>query len=186
MTKSKILPIELVRKLVSYDTETGILTWLPREAGLFKDGKKIKKEGRAALWNAAWAGREAGGISNQGYRVLEINGKAFLCHRISWAIFYGEFPRNQIDHINGNRSDNRISNLREVTAEGNAKNRKVRVDSRSGVSGVSQLPGGRWRASIAINGKRTHLGVYSTVEAASKVREKFKDENGYHKNHGAR
>lgn len=147
--------IDKLRELFSYCQETGSLKW------------RINRR-------MARAGSEAGTIDREGYRQVTVNGKRLSCHRIAWAMVHGEWPAGSIDHIDGFRGSNRISNLRDVSQCVNLQNRK-RADStnRSGASvpGVCFKKGARkyvvtaWRA-----GKQVHVGLFhaiSDAEAAS-------------------
>jgi hypothetical protein len=101
-----------------------------------------------------------------GYRRIAFDSHRYLAHRIAWLMFYGEMPSGQIDHINGNRGDNRIVNLRDVDRTTNVENiRKPRCHSKSGLLGV-QPWGKRWRARIQVRGKHIHLGSFATKEDA--------------------
>jgi len=112
------------------------------------------------------AGDIAGYTNHRGYRKVCVNGSHFFIHRIVWKMVYGVDPNGEIDHINRDKTDNRISNLRDVTSEENQKNRKF--SSESGVSGVYfNKPRNRWQARIQL-----HLGFFKTIEGASEAREK--------------
>ena len=108
-----------------------------------------------------------GSIQTHGYRAISVNSKLYRAHRLAWLYVYGEFPKKQIDHINGNRSDNRISNLRVVSQSGNSQNRRAsQKNNQSGYFGVHAC-GKKWRAQIRIDKKLTHLGLFDTPELAS-------------------
>lgn len=105
-------------KVFKYDPLTGLITW--------NIGKKRK-------------GKEAGCIHKTlNYRVIGYKRKTYYAHRIAWFITYGRWPTHPLDHINGDRGDNRITNLREVTATENQKNMKLFSTSSSGVVGVTK------------------------------------------------
>jgi hypothetical protein len=111
----------------------------------------------------------AGGLDGLGYIRININGAKYRAHRLAWLYMFGKWPVGQIDHINGNRSDNRIANLREVTRAENIQNQLCpRKDNRSGYLGVSKM-GKKFKASIGINGTKKYLGSYRTPEEASEV-----------------
>lgn len=102
-----------------------------------------------------------------GYRQGRIFGKAFRAHRVAWAITHGEWPSYEIDHINGDRSDNRINNLREASRMENARNRGANINSPSGLKGVSwSKSSGKWRARITAGGPENNLGFFDTAEDA--------------------
>lgn len=166
MTK-KILPTpEQLRELLTYDPETGKLFWKERGRDKFKNNQSH------GAWNTKYAGREAfTAIGNHGYRTGSVNDKMYTAHRVIWAIFYGEWPENQIDHKNCLRTDNRICNLRVATQQENNRNlRKSRVNT-SGYKGVSWHDHTKkWVAGINLgNGKRLHLGLFQTAEDAHKA-----------------
>ena len=104
----------------------------------------------------------------------------FLAHRLAWLMTYGEWPEKEIDHINGDRADNSIANLRHVGRGKNAKNLKLRFDNSSGASGLWKLPYGSWRVRIG----RKHVGCYETKDQAMNARAKYLMENGYTDRHG--
>jgi hypothetical protein len=112
-------------------------------------------------------GEIVGNLNNQGYSVVYVGWKPFLAHRLAWLYVYGEMPSMFLDHINGDRSDNRIANLRPADKKQNLWNVKRHSDNKSGYKGVhfhSQT--GKWRAQGMANGKRHHLGLYETPELA--------------------
>lgn len=110
-----------------------------------------------------------------------------LAHRVAWALHYGEWPDGQIDHINGDKADNRLDNLRVVTAQGNAKNRPLRSDNTSGHVGVYWVTETKqWMAQIKVDGRQVTIGRYKTFEDAVVARKKAEEVHGYHANHGRR
>lgn len=141
-----------LRLLFSYDPESGEIHWIAKGKG------KIKK-------------KAAGTITNSGYIGICIGPKRFFAHRIAWALHYGEWPKDQIDHINGIRSDNRICNLREATNSQNGKNLKLSKANTSGFKGVSfEKFTGKWKASIKFDGKTINLGRFAEIKDAVHVR----------------
>ncbi len=114
-------------------------------------------------------GKPAGRISDSGYRVVCMDGIEWRAHRIIWAWAYGEVPTEdeEIDHINGDRADNRLENLRKASRLQNQWNAKIRKDNTSGFKGVSwNKKSRRWTANISISGKVVYLGTFDTPEAA--------------------
>ena len=103
-----------------------------------------------------------------GYVVVFFNGKIYKAHRLIWAIVHGELPKGHIDHINGNRSDNRIQNLRVVTQQQNSHNQQnINKRNKSGFRGVCwNRKSSKWQASISVNSKTIYIGVFSTPENA--------------------
>jgi MoaA/NifB/PqqE/SkfB family radical SAM enzyme len=180
------LTAEIARELLTYNPDTGKLFWKERSPKYFKNFKISMKS-----WNTRWAGKEAltnitrrnsGQISRLGGRVLNKN---YTAHRIVWLIYYGEWPKNHIDHINQDPTDNRIKNLRDVTQAENNKNRTLQTNSTTGYSGVRFYK--RYRkycAEISINYIKKHLGYYDTVEEAAAVRAVASINYNFHPNHG--
>lgn len=105
-----------------------------------------------------------------------------MAHRVIWKMVYGHDP-DDIDHINGIRSDNRLMNLRNVTRAENLKNLSVSTRNKSGIIGVCQARG-KWVAQIKINGKTTHVGTFATKTEAARARLIASQKAGYHANHG--
>lgn len=119
----------------------------------------------------AQIGSKAGCLTSEGYVAISIDGRRYKAHRLAWLYVYGVWPGGQIDHVNLNKSDNRISNLRLASSSQNSMNVRVRSDSRVGLKGVS-LPTGRSKkfgASITIEGKRKWLGRFETALKASEA-----------------
>lgn len=141
-----------VHEVFDYDPETGSLRW------------KVRLSNRATI------GAIAGSLHRpSGYHTVFLDGRAYKAHRLIWLYCKGEWPSDDIDHINGLRADNRIGNLRPATRSMNQENlRYARGDTASGVLGVS--PTDRqlkpWRASIRIKGRSVHLGRFATKEEA--------------------
>jgi len=113
-------------------------------------------------------GELAGYLHPNGYRYIRFRGKSVREHRLAWYFIRGEWPELDIDHINGDRSDNRPENLRVATRGQNAINRPVRSDSLTGVKGVS-FRRGLYEARIVYNNKRIHIGAYKTLQEARKA-----------------
>jgi hypothetical protein len=111
-----------------------------------------------------------GSNSKQGYLIAKVNGKNYYLHRLAWLYIYGYFPKNCIDHINGNKSDNRLSNLREATLSQNNCNQNISSKNTSGIKGVCwDKNNNKWKVSLAINGKSKHIGLYKDLEIAKKA-----------------
>lgn len=139
-----------LRELLSYDPAVGILLW--------------RKDHRRAR-----AGCRAGTVERTGEIRIKIDGRFYKAHRLCWLYHYERWPRDLIDHINHDRGDNRISNLREANASLNMQN-KVRAHrgNRSGFLGVTMVADDRYRAQIGLPHlkRRLHLGYFRTGEAA--------------------
>ena len=116
-------------------------------------------------------GTVVGSNTNNGYIAIHFDGKRYLAHRLAWLYIYGYFPENNIDHINRNKKDNRISNLREVSQQCNIRNSKLRKTNKSGVTGVCWYKNaGKWLAHIKINNKAVHLGRFDDKKDAVRAR----------------
>ena len=142
-----------------YEPTTGQFIW-PRRVG--RD---------AARWNSRYAGKPAGTIGNHGYLAIKINKKTILAHRLAWFLTYGSWPENHIDHINGNRADNRPANLRAVTNAQNIAHRtRQNRNNTSGHPGVYwHKAAGKWAACIKRNRTTHHLGLFDQIEEAVAV-----------------
>jgi hypothetical protein len=117
--------------------------------------------------------------------VGNIFGLRLPAHRVVWAIHRGVWPDGEIDHINGDRADNRISNLRDVTRSENARNAAKPRTNRSGVVGVNwRTSKGKWRAYISEGDRTTHLGYFDDFSEAVNVRIAEERRRGFHENHG--
>jgi len=140
---------ERLRQLLHYDPETGIFTWLI-------DRTTIK------------AGEIAGTFDKScGYIRIRADGKKYLAHRLAWLFIYGKWPKNGIDHRDGNTQNNRWNNLRDVTQSVNMQNQR-KPRGKNKFLGVSPN-GKRWKAHIQVHGTRIHLGTHDTPEQAQTV-----------------
>jgi hypothetical protein len=150
MQNFKPLPLaDEIKKFVSYDPDTGIFT-------------------RIASKSCPWTiGERAGAIAAKGYRTIFINGSYYLEHRIAWVLVYGEIAKGlTVDHINGDKADNRICNLRLATDCQNSYYRPRKSNNNSGFKGVYRRENGKYRATITVNKKRKNLGTFNTKEEA--------------------
>jgi hypothetical protein len=127
--------------------------------------------------------KPAGHLRYDGYVAVRLKGETYLAHRVVWCLHAGEWPKNQIDHINGVRHDNRIENLREATIQENRRN-VTRARNASGVIGVTWArKEGNWRASISINGKAINLGHFENLTEAIACRRAAEKRYGYRQIH---
>jgi HNH endonuclease len=136
------LTVAYLREVLDYDPETGIFTWKKPAARSVKPGML------------------AGRLATDGYIGIRVAYTRYPAARLAWFYMHGEWPPNQIDHINGDRADNRFANLRLATRKQNQQNRKAK--------GVS-FAKGRWQARIKVNYRNINLGRYDTVEEARAV-----------------
>lgn len=143
---------ELSRR-IKYDADTGAFHWI--DSGNDNSGKP------------------AGFKKKDGYVRIKFMGKEWMAHVIAWALTYGTLPELEIDHINRQRDDNRLSNLREVTHAENMRNMGIndRLTKKYGCSttirGCTLTKSGKWQAQIHIRGKAMYLGVFDTPEMAT-------------------
>jgi len=154
---------ETLRDLLDYDPKTGALTWRKRPSSMFSS------ESAKNAWNARHAGKKAGSLHSKGYLSTQIFCRRYFIHRIVFAIHNGRWPKDQIDHINGVRTDNRIENLRDVSNSENMQNQRAATKSNktSGLLGVSWHKAcGKWRAQIRVDGKSTEIGFYADKHEA--------------------
>jgi hypothetical protein len=181
---ARSINIELLRKLIRYNAETGKLYWLERPTSMFHCARLAKD--CADAWNNKLAGKEAfTSITSRGYRQGRIFGQQYIGHRVAWAIYYGEWPDFEIDHINGVRSDNRLENLRAVTPAENRRNIRTPSHNTSGVMGVVwNKQYGKWQAQIGVAGKNINLGRYSNFAEAVAARKTAETTYNFHANHG--
>ncbi|MDU5747881.1 MAG: HNH endonuclease [Haemophilus parainfluenzae] len=146
----------------TYNENTGLLTWKERPLHHFK------KERDMNVINGRMAGKPAKSSLNGRYHVVFVNGNFYLCHRVVWCLHHGYWPECDIDHINGNKLDNRIENLREVSRSQNMSNVGMQSNNKSGFIGVFWASReGKWQAVVAHNKKNILLGRFDCpVKAA--------------------
>lgn len=143
MIKFDVLKRERLADLFCYDPESGIFRYRTHAARRVRPGDI------------------AGSVNNQGYRHIRVDGRAYKAHRLAWFYVTGAWPSNLIDHINGDRDDNRFSNLREATRSQNLANSKVFRAGKNQHKGARPYKG-RWRASISHLNQRFFLGDFAT------------------------
>jgi hypothetical protein len=164
------LTVDLLNHLFEYDKETGNLIW------------KIKPSSRG---HHVKAGDIAGTLKSHGYLCVGINYNSYRAHRLIFLMHKGYLPKT-IDHINGDKLDNRIENLRAATVGQNQHNRKTNANNTSGYKGVSWNKAlKKWTARITLERKIIHLGYFANVEEAAEVVRKAREElHGSFANHG--
>lgn len=157
---------EELKEHLHYDPLTGDFNWIIGKRGLKVNSK-------------------AGSMNDQGYVIIRINNIRYRAHRLAWLCVYGHFPINEIDHINGVRSDNRIENLRDVTRKENKKNVGKYKTNTSGVNGVRWYePLSKWHAQIQIDNHKIHLGYFENLKDAIAARKSAETNFNFHINHG--
>ena len=163
----RIITQAKLRRILNYNPETGVFTWLVKPCRKYH------------------VGMTAGTINKRGYVLIVINYIQYRAHRLAWMYIHGQMPDSQIDHINQNRSDNRLCNLREATSAENNKNRPRLKANKSGVTGVYwNKTAHKWHAQIRVEGKNTHLGLFDDIGDAASARRAAERRHGYHQNHG--
>jgi hypothetical protein len=149
------LTADRLRALVAYDPETGGFWW------------RVNKASNAR------AGDPIGSAHNCGYLAVRIDGAAYLLHRLAWLHVRGVWPAEQIDHIDGDRTNNRIANLRECSNAENCQNVRAHRDGTSrfvGVSWSARCKSRPWVAMIGVSGRQKFLGYFATEEEAAQAR----------------
>jgi hypothetical protein len=162
-----MLTQERVKELFSYSESTGYFTRL----------KSVKGHYSAA-------GSVAGCIEQNGYRSISIDNRRIKAHKLVFLYLQGFIP-DMVDHIDGNRDNNTINNLRVATASENQKNRKLGKSNKSGMSGVRWLPkSAKWQADIRVDRELIYLGRWEDKELAIQARKEAERKYGFHANHG--
>jgi hypothetical protein len=133
----------------------------------YRDGELYWKE---RIGTSIDLSKPAGDIDKHGYRVIKIEGKRYKAHRLVWKYHCGKDPKEFIDHIDGNKTNNNMENLREATNQQNLFNRGPQKNNKLGIKGVKKQRN-KYIATIEINGKRKHLGLFNTIEEARLARE---------------
>ena len=159
-----LLSAKDLRELIDYDESTGIFSWKKKRRGI-KTGVAL------------------GCDNGFGYLRITVLGKSYYAHRLAWLYVYGQWPKNEIDHINGIKNDNRIKNLRDISGIANLQNRvRCQKNSETQTLGVSwHKKTKKWQAHICVYKQRKYLGLFESIEDAHneylKEREKIKYEN---------
>lgn len=141
--------VDRLKSLLAYDAETGAFTWLEPRGGQA-------------------CGSPAGCRNRNGYIEITVHRRIHKAHRLAWLYVHGEWPPHEIDHINGDKADNRLANLRPATRAQNVANTALRSDSASGIKGVHwSVASRKWEAQIKLKGKTRHLGLFTNIEEAA-------------------
>lgn len=165
--------------LIDCNPIAGSIIWRFRARNLFRTENEWRR------WNARYAHTPAlESLNGKGYLCGRIKGRAYLAHRVVWASTFGEMPNAEIDHINGDKSDNRISNLRMADRVLNCRNAARRTDNTSGATGVTRS-GNAWLARIGTGKDRITLGSFDTLDEAIAARKVAERSLGYSVRHGS-
>ena len=145
------LSIDKLKEQVLYCADTGVFTW------------NVNK-------NRVSIGDVVGFVTSKGYLATKIHGKCYFLHRLAWFYVYGQWPKNQIDHINGEKKDNRIENLRDVSGAQNCQNQTgPRKTNKTQLQGVSVDKNKKYHAQLMINRRVFRLGSFDSPEQAHEV-----------------
>jgi hypothetical protein len=139
------LTLDRVQSILKYDPMTGIFHWLQSNNGR--------------------VGQQAGHLDTKGHRQIEILSVPYSAHRLAWFYMTGQWPKHQIDHINGINDDNRFINLREATNVQNCWNGKIRSHSKSGFKGVHR-DGNKWTVRLRLAGELKYYGCFNNLSDA--------------------
>ena len=178
----KEITTELVKELLNYDQDTGLFTWSSR------DRRWFKSEGSFKSWNTRYAGSVAGNVWKgvRGYPTLRLTlfGEKWLAHRVAFLWMAEDLP-DQVDHKNRNSLDNRWENLCASSQEENMKNRSMKSNNTSGVTGVCwDKSNSKWKVQVKLSGELKHLGYFTDLSEAERVVKAFRVENGFSVGHG--
>lgn len=180
MADIPLLTVKLLGQLLKQDPSTGLLYWERR-------GVNIMPHSNARTsFNSRFEGMPAlNTLTSEGYMAGRIMSHYCYAHRAIYALHHGTWPSGYIDHINGDRTDNRLENLRSVTFEQNSKNSAIPKNNKSGAIGVSWNKDRRkWHAAIRLKDRNKHLGYFDDLEKAIVARKAAQEKYGYHPNHG--
>ncbi|TNE46886.1 MAG: HNH endonuclease [Sphingomonadales bacterium] len=161
--------IKILQESIIYDEMSGNLTWRFRPEAHFKADRYCR------AWNAVWPGNPAlNCLNGHGYLHGNFMGKNMPAHVAAWAIYHGAFPEQQIDHINRIRTDNRISNLRDVSHISNCKNTSISRKNTTGIKGVYADKSG-----FIVRVGKEYIGHYKNLDDAAMARASAAKERGY-------
>jgi len=173
----RTVPVEYLKSRLSYCPSSGVLSWLPRSRSEFKTDRAY------LAWVSRFQNKDGfTAINHNGYKIGRLGKVNILAHRVAWTLVHGVWPDGEIDHINGDRTDNRIDNLRVVSTKANARNKRIDARKISGVPGVYwHKAANKWCAAI---NKSERIGYFRDFDEAVKARKEAERKHGYHENHG--
>ena len=167
---NNIITQDILKARLHYNPESGVFTWLDNRSGRVNIGD-------ICGWDVL--------LQNKEYRSIQVLNKTYLAHRLAWLYVHGEFPPNDIDHINGNGRDNSINNIRVVTHQENMLNKKRYKSNKSGCSGVLYIKSrDKFAVQISIDKKQRFLGYFANIWDAICCRKSAEFSHGFHINHG--
>lgn len=176
------VPIETLKRLISYDPATGELRWKHRAPSDFL----CEERSRARVcngWNAKYAGTLINSTASDGRVIVHLNlGRRERTQgaRVAWALYYGEWPKGVIDHIDGDKGNDRIANLRDATPSENARNQRISRRNTSGKVGVTFFrQTQKWRAWVSIDRRVHSLGYFDKKEDAIAARLAAENAHGF-------
>lgn len=162
-----------LKRWLSYDSNTGLFVWL-------KSPQSKVKVGSIAGCHSK-VGRE------NPYVIIGLNKRLYFAHRLAWFYVHREWPEFEVDHIDGDRLNNKLENLRSVDRTANMRNQRIGSANKSGVIGVFwSNKDSRWIATIKVNKKNIYLGCFRDIEHAAKKRKEAEKLYGFHFNHGSK
>ena len=160
-----------LKQHLNYNPETGVFVWR-------------YNPNRNAQWNFMWPGKVAGSVTEKGYCRIRLLNKGIRAHRLAFLYVYGYMPK-EVDHIDGDKLNNKIDNLRDVTHSENMRNAKKYPTNTTGVTGVTyRKSADKWLAYITVHQKRIHGGIFNTKEEAVAARQRLEKKYDFHENHG--
>ncbi len=164
---NKMLTTEELKSKLHYNPKTGIFTWIGSTGSRAQNGTTLIS------------------VNHSGYIMVRLFKKHYRAHRLAWLYTYGEFPEGGIDHINQNKADNRICNLRDVDKQTNQRNTRLSKNNTSGKMGVTwNKRKNKWLTRIKVNYKDVFLGYFIELSDAIIAREEAELKYNFSKNHG--